>query len=118
MAIDTRAMITITIDTNNKCHQDPQPKLTLITITVHRKHINPTNLPVPLANSTLFPGQFPNLKCMSHITIQCKSGPGQNVRGGLEDHLARFGVDPVELDAAAGFVDYVEVSFGGGRAEG
>lgn len=42
---------------------------------------------------------------MSHKRIQRKAGPGENIGGGLKYELFGLGVDPGDVDAAAGFVE-------------
>ena len=86
--------------------------LTLILIRIHRKMIHPTNLPLPTTNTRLLRRQLSNLKRMRHIRIESKGRAVQNVRSGLQYHLARIGMDPMNVDATSGFVHYLDGSGG------
>lgn len=85
----------------------------LIIVGIDRECPNTARLILTLAHSGLFTGQFSNLEGVSHVAVEGEGGTGENVGGGLEDHFGGAGVDPVDFDAAAGFVDYGEGAFGG-----
>ena len=95
--------------------------LTLILVGIDREVIDPARLALAGANPGLPHGELPHLEIMSHEGIQVERRPVEYVGIGLQFQLAVFGVDPVDLDPAAGFVHYRDgsgfVVFGGGTDE-
>lgn len=89
--------------------------LTLITIRIDRKLLDPALLTLPLTNTRLLPRQFPHLESVPHVGIQRKRRPRQNVGCALKDHLAGLRVDPMHFDATARFVHYLDAALDAGR---
>ena len=75
-----------------------------------RESIDPASLVLAGANPSLLSGQFPNLEIVPHVRIQIQGRAVEYVGGRLQDERSVVGVDPVNLDATAGFVHDVDVT--------
>jgi hypothetical protein len=87
---------------------------------IDREAIDPARPALAGANPGFPHGELPHLEIMSHEGIQVERRPVEHVGLGLQYQLAVVGVDPVDLDPAAGFVHYRDGSgfvVGGGPDE-
>jgi hypothetical protein len=95
--------------------------LTLVLVGIDREMIDTARLALAGANPGFPHGELPHLEIMSNERIQIERRPVEYVGIGLQFQLAVFGVDPVDLDPAAGFVHYRDgsgfVVVGGGGTD-
>ena len=73
--------------------------------------INSTNVLLPRTLPRPLGRQLPHLKRVRGVRVQVQTGAVENIRLALEYHLACLWVYPVDVDAAAGFVDDGDGSF-------